>query len=44
MRKPTWHNAAETKNTNALDTLWEWVKGGLTTEELSNKLLLAKDD
>ena len=44
MQKPAWHNPAETKITNALDILWECSKGELTTEELSNKMLLAKDD
>jgi hypothetical protein len=27
-----------------LDVLWEWGKRELTTEELSNNLLLAKDN
>ena len=42
--RTVWHDAAEANNTEVLDILWEWGKGQLTTEELSNKLLLAKND
>jgi hypothetical protein len=44
MGRTTWHNAEDTNNTNVLDVLLEWGKEELTTEELSNKLLLDKDD
>jgi len=44
MGRTAWHNAAGTNSTNVLDVLWEWGIGELITEELSNKLLLAKDD
>jgi len=42
--RTAWHDAAEANNTEILDILWEWGKEQLTTEELSNRLLLAKDD
>ena len=44
MGKTAWHNAAEKNITKLLDVMWEWGKEELTTEELSNKLLLAKED
>ena len=44
MGRTAWYDAAETKSTKVLDVLWEWGKEELTTEELSNKLLLAKED
>ena len=42
--RTAWHDAAETNNTKVLDVLWECGKEELTTEELSNKLLLGKDE
>jgi endo-1,4-beta-D-glucanase Y len=44
MGRTAWHDAVEKNNNKVLDVLWEWGKEELTTEELSNKLLLAKDD
>jgi hypothetical protein len=32
------------KNGNIVEKIWEWAKEKLTTEELNNKLLLAKYD
>jgi len=31
-------------NTESLQKIWEWAKAELSTEELSNKFLLTKDD
>jgi hypothetical protein len=42
--RTSWHDAAETNKTKALDVLWEWGKKELNTEGLSNNLLLAKED
>jgi len=39
-----WHFAAEMGNTQVVEKLWEWCKEILTTEELSSKFLLAKDE
>ena len=44
MGKTTWHDATEMNTTDALDELWEWGKEELTTEELTNRFLLAKND
>ena len=39
-----WHLAAELGKTEPLEKIWEWAKAELSTEELNNKLFLAKDD
>ena len=44
MGKTTWHDAADMNNTEVLHILGEWGKEELTTEELNNQFLLAKDD
>ena len=36
--------AAKRVKVEVLDKLWEWAKKLLNTDELNNKLLLAKDD
>ena len=38
-----WHLAAYESNLDSLSKLWELGKEVLTPDELSNKLLLAKD-
>ena len=37
------HVAARRRKSELLDKLWEWATENRTTEELNNKLLLAKD-
>jgi len=39
-----WQLAAELGKTEPLEKIWEWAKAELSTEELNNKLLLAKVD
>jgi hypothetical protein len=35
---------AQWGKTEALEKIWEWAKAEMSTEDLNNKLLLAKDD
>jgi hypothetical protein len=44
MGKTAWHLAAEEGNQEALQKLWECGKETLTADELSNKLLLFKEN
>jgi hypothetical protein len=44
MGRTAWHDAEETNSTKVLDVLWGWFKEELTTEKLSKKLILDKDD
>jgi hypothetical protein len=39
-----WQLAAELGRTEPLEKIWGWAKAKLSTEELNNKLLLAKVD
>jgi len=43
-KRTAWQAAAEWGKTEPLEIIWEWTKAELSTEELNNKLLLAKDD
>jgi hypothetical protein len=38
-----WYLASDRWISDFLQTLWEWAKGKLTTEEITNELFLASD-
>jgi len=44
MGRTVWHNAVDRSQIEELETLWEWAKADLRTNELNKNLLLGKDN
>jgi len=43
MGRTAWHNETDKGHKEVLETVWEWAKEKLTSDELKNNLLLGKD-